>query len=90
VEPAPAVRPPIGDIGDADATERRSQHRLELGADVGDQLQRVRALDLLEPAGHELEQPRTGLLGPLGGNADRDAPEPLGQRNADRIRSKRL
>jgi hypothetical protein len=90
VEPPPAVRPPLGDVRDADATEGRSQHRLQLGADVGDQLQPIRALDLLEPGGYELEQSRAGLLGPFDGNVDRDAPDPLGQRNADRIRSKRL
>src|SRR5581483_3556585 len=70
-----------GHLAAARRAERRPQTLLPARVGVGDELDPVEALDLLEALREELEHQRPRFLGALGGDVDRDAPQ-AAQRNA--------
>ena len=81
VELAPALRPSVCDVARARVSEHLPQAFLAARVRVGNELDSVRALDLLEAVGKELDHVCARLFRPRGGNLDRHATR-RGQRNA--------
>jgi hypothetical protein len=89
VERAPGVLPAGLDRLARDLVERLAQAALAVDVGVGDQLEALGRLQLLEARRNELQKQRPRLLAALEGNADRDPAEPFGQRNAARSLSRK-
>src|SRR5205085_12413616 len=81
VEATPTVLPAVTRVDAGRAAERLPEPLLARRVRVGDELDAVAPLDLLEARGEELEHPRSRLLEPRGGDIHRDAAE-RAQRNA--------
>src|SRR5438270_14083200 len=80
VEVPPALLPALVDLLDTAGPEDLPEPFLAACVGVGDELQAVVGLELLEPFREQLDHRRPRLLRPRGGNADRDAAP--AQRNA--------